>query len=241
LAAAAVLLSALTCAPAQAANFDVGTTAQNRFLPDAVTVTVGDTVTWTNTSSGDFHNVHFDDGSFEMPADPIDGPWSVYKPFDAPGTYTYYCEAHVDLGMRGTVVVNPASPGGGGGGGGGGGPGPPPPPADTAPVSSLVSPPKQKVDRLYVRASMNEAGTLSAAGTVSVPAGAAKLYRFKRASRSVTANQSVKLRLKLSKKALRAVKRALHRGKKLRAKVAVTARDATGHETVRRQTVRLKR
>jgi plastocyanin len=239
LAAAAALVSVLACSPADAATFNVGTTAQNRFSPDAITVTVGDTVAWTNTSSADFHNVHFDDGSFEMPADPVDGMWSVYKLFDAPGTYTYYCEAHRDLGMTGTVVVNPAPPGGGGGGGGG--PGPSPPPVDAAPVSSLVSPPKQKVDRLYVRASMNEGGTLTATGTVSVPGGAAKLYRLKRTSRSVSANQSVKLRLKLSKKALRAVKRALHRGKKLRAKVAVAARDATGHETVRRQTIRLKR
>jgi plastocyanin len=237
LATAATLLLVLTCAPAHAANFDVGTTGQNRFSPASVTVSVGDTVTWANQDSVHYHNVHFDDGSFEMPMDPIDGMWSVYKTFTTPGTFTYYCEAHQDVGMTGTVVVNAAPPGGGGGGGGGG----PPPVADTAPVASLVSPSRQRVGKLFVRASMNEAGTLGATGTVSVPGGSAKLYRFKRARMPVAANQSVKLRLMLAKGALRAVKRALRHGKKLRAKVTVTATDMTGHKTARRQTIRLKR
>jgi plastocyanin len=236
-AAGALLAWALASSPAHAASFDVGTTAQDRFSPDAVTITAGDTVTWTNTSGG-FHNVHFADG-FDEPAEPIAGMWSVFRTFSVSGTYTYYCEAHQDVGMTGTVVVNSAPPGGGGGGGGGGGAGPPP--VDNAPVSSLVSPSKQRVGKLFVRASMNEAGTLTATGTVSVPGGASKLYRFKRASNEVAANQSVKLRLKLGKKALRAVRRALRRGRKLRAKVVVTARDTTGHETIRKQTIRLKR
>jgi plastocyanin len=233
-----MLLSwAVAASPAEATNYDVGTTAQNRFSPDLVTATVGDTVTWTNTSSSDFHNVHFDDGLFDDPPEPVDGKWSVYRTFTAPGTFTYYCEAHKDLGMTGTVVVNAAPPGGGGGGSGGGSP---PPPADTAPVSSLLSASKQRIAKLFVRASMNEAGTLSATGTVSAP-GAAKVYRFKRTSRSVAANQRVKLRLKLSSKALKRVKHALGRGKKLRAKVVVTAIDLTGHKTLRKQTIRLRR
>jgi plastocyanin len=226
------------CSYAAAANVDVGTTSQNRFSPDSVTVMAGDTVTWTNTSSG-FHNVHFDDGSFEMPVDPMASMWSVFQKFSQAGTYTYYCEAHKDNGMTGTVVVN-AQPAGGGGGGGGGGSAPPPPADDTAPVSSLVSPSKQDVDKLFLRASMNEPGTLTATGSVSVP-GAAKLYLFKRASKTVAANQSVKLRLRLSRKGLRRVKRALRHGRRLRAKVTLTARDATGHETVRKQAIRLKR
>jgi hypothetical protein len=87
---------------------------------------------------------------------------------------------------------------------------------------------------------MNEAGTLTASGTVGV-GGGAKVYKLKRTSRTVAAGQSVKLRLKLSKKALRAVKRAIRHKGKARAKVTLTAVDTTGHQTVRKQTIRLTR
>ena len=125
-----------------------------------------------------------------------------------------------------------AAPGGGGGGGG-------TTPGDPRPVSSLSSASRQDVDRLFVRASMNEPGTLTATATVNVP-GAAKVLRFKQVRREVAANTAVKLRLKLAKKNLRAVKRAL-RTRRLKAKVAVTARDSAGQSSVRRQTIRLTR
>jgi hypothetical protein len=166
--------------------------------------------------------------------------WMVSNTFAQPGTYHYYCEVHGGpggFGMSGTVTVNTA-PASGGGGGSGGPPGPGPV-ADTAPVSSLAGPAKQDVDRLFVRASMNEAGTLSATGTVSTPGGATKIYKLRRASRSVGANTPVKLRLKLSKRALRAVKRALRHKKKLHANVVLEASDTTGHKTVRKQKIRL--
>lgn len=209
----------------------------NVFTPTSTVITQGDTVTWTTDGMVE-HNIHFEEFPYVMPNPPSksSSDWPVAETFTQPGTYHYYCEVHGGpggLGMAGTIVVKPASPPGGGG--------PPPPPPDTAPVSSLTSAPKQRVGSLFVRASMNEAGTLTATGTVSVPGGAAKLYRFKRARAAVSANQSVKLRLRLSKSALRVVRRALRHGKKLRAKIAVTATDLTGHETVRRQTVRLKR
>src|SRR5919201_3056668 len=221
-AAGVLWLLACACASADAMNFDVSTTTDLRFSPPSVTITQGDTVTWTNPSAG-FHNVHFDDGSFDMPMDPTPSMWSVFQTFTQPGTYTYYCEAHMSAGMTGTVVVNPAPPGGGPPG-----PGPPPPP-DLAPVSSLVSPPKQAIDKLYVRASMNEAGTLTATGTVSVPSGATRLLKFKRVTRAVSANVPVTLRLKLSRSGLRLARRALRHRKKLRAKVTLTATDTTRH------------
>jgi plastocyanin len=231
IAPAPLLILALLAPSAWGANFDVVTTADNTFSPASVTITVGDTVTWSNSTST-YHNVVFDDGQFNMPQPPAPGPWSVSRTFMAPGTYTYYCEVHKTQGMLGTVAVMPAPPPGGGGS--------PPPPPDMAPVSSLISSASQRVAKLFVRASMNEAGTLTATGTVSVP-GAAKVYRFKPSTRMVSANQSIRLRLRLGKKPLRAVKRALRRGKRLKAKIALTARDMTGHETVRRQTIRLKR
>ena len=87
---------------------------------------------------------------------------------------------------------------------------------------------------------MNEAGTLAAIGKVGVPGGAAKVYRFKQAKRTVAANQPVKLRLRLSKHALPRVRRAL-RSHELRARVTLTATDTTGKKTIRSLTVRLSR
>jgi plastocyanin len=239
----AVGLSSIACAPAFGANQTVTATAADTFTPNPVTVVQGDTVTWTN--GGGNHNVHFDDDSFVMPPTPSTDAWVAARPFSQIGSFRYYCEVHGGPGgngMSGTVVVNPTPPGGGGGGGGTPGPGPAPGPgADTAPVSSLVGPAKQDVDKLFVRASMNEAGVLTATGTVSVAGGAAKAYTLKRVSRAVTAGQTVKLRLKLRKQALKAVKRALLRGRKVRAKITLTAKDATGKETRRKRTVRLTR
>ena len=227
---------ALGCPAAFGANQTViPKSSSNTFDPASVTITQGETVTWNN--DGGFHNVHFDDGLFEMPMDPDPTTWSVFRTFMQPGTYTYYCEAHQSVGMTGTVVVNPAPSGGGGGGGT---PGPTPTP-DAAPVSSLIAPPKQRLHKLFVRASMNEAGTLAATGTVSVPRGAAKVYRFKRASEAVSANQPVKLRLKLSKSGLKRVTRALRRKKSLRANITLTATDTTGKQTIRKLKVRLTR
>jgi plastocyanin len=240
----AIGLSAIACAPAFGANQTVMAVSipDNAFVPASVTVNQGDTVTWQN--DGGLHNVHFDNGSFDMPMEPLASTWTVSNVLAQPGSYQYYCELHGGPGgngMAGTVVVNAAPPGGAGGGGGGGpGPGPGPGP-DLAPVSSLVAPARQDVDRLFVRASMNEAGTLTATGKVSVAGGAAKAYTLRRVSRAVTAGQTVKLRLKLRKKALKAVKRALLRGRKLRAKITLTAKDASGKETRRKQTIRLTR
>jgi uncharacterized cupredoxin-like copper-binding protein len=196
-------------------------------------------VTWANDGVHE-HNVRFEDLSFLMPSTPSK-TWTVYNTFTQPGTYHYYCEVHggpMGQGLSGTVVVNPAPTGGGAGGGGGAGT---PGPVDIAPVSSLVASSKQHVGKLFVRASMNEVGTLTASATVTVPGGAAKLYRFKPAGKQVSANVPVRLPLKLSKNALRAVKAALGRRKKLSAKVTLTAKDTTGHQTVRKQTIRLSR
>jgi plastocyanin len=237
LAAAALSTLALGCPAAFGANQTVTANMSNAFVEASVTITQGETVTWMNVGGG-LHNVHFDDDSFIEPNPPSSTDWTVYRTFAQPGTYPYYCQVHGaagGIGMSGTVTVNPAPPGGGGGT-----PGPNPAP-DAAPVSSLIAPPKQRVHKLFVRASMNEAGTLAATGTVSVPAGAAKVYRFKRASEAVSANQSVKLRLKLSKSGLKRVKRALRRKKRLRANITLTATDTTGKQTIRKLKVRLTR
>jgi plastocyanin len=99
----AVLLAGAPSAPA--ANQQVTATPANTFSPQAVTVTEGDSVTWTN--GGGPHNVHFDDNSFDEPPDVAFPPWTVSRTFTAPGSFTYYCEAHKFVGMTGTVNVVP--------------------------------------------------------------------------------------------------------------------------------------
>jgi hypothetical protein len=70
-------------------------------------VNVGEMVTWNNQSG--VHNVHFDDNSFDMPANPTGGAWTASRTFNTPGLYRYYCELHGGpngSGMSGTVAVN---------------------------------------------------------------------------------------------------------------------------------------
>jgi plastocyanin len=117
----AVAVSLGLAGPANAADHAVTTTSSpNRFVPAAVTVVQGDTVTWSNTSGGN-HNVRFDDSSFEMPDMPMTGNWMVSRPFDTVGTFTYVCAQHSE--MTGSVTVEasgtlgpgppaPAPPGG---------------------------------------------------------------------------------------------------------------------------------
>jgi peptidoglycan/xylan/chitin deacetylase (PgdA/CDA1 family) len=126
---------------------------------------------------------------------------------------------------------------------------PPPPPPVASPgkvvadkvtaFASLKVRASQDVDKLFVTASMAEAGTLSAAGSVNVPR-ASKVHRFKRVSANATPGTVVKLRLRLSKKRLRAVKRALRHHRKLKAKLTITARDRAGNTKTEKRTVRLR-
>lgn len=77
------------------------------FIPNNLTITVGDTVRWMNL--GGFHNVVADDNSF------TNGPPSfnlfVYdNVFTSVGVNPYSCVTHVAVGMTGVVtVMNPVS------------------------------------------------------------------------------------------------------------------------------------
>jgi plastocyanin len=89
------------------------------FAPATVTVTVGDTVTWTNTDAV-VHTATASDGSWDT-GDIAEGA-SASITFQAAGTFAYICTPHPA--MTGTVIVE--APAGGGGGGGGGAPTTPP-------------------------------------------------------------------------------------------------------------------
>lgn len=105
---AALAGAAIAVVPALAANQKV-TLTDNAFTPATVTVSVGETVTWDYPSGSSAHNVHFDDGSFDMPPQPappgVPGVWPVSRRFDTPGEFTYRCDAHAQT-MKGRLTVS---------------------------------------------------------------------------------------------------------------------------------------
>jgi plastocyanin len=108
---------------ARAANQTVtALSGPNRFSPTTVTVNQGEMVTWNNGSGT--HNVQFNDGSYEMPANPSSSSWTVSRTFTTPGTFAYICRQH-GASMSGTVIVLAA----------------PPPPGPPAPGPAPPSPP----------------------------------------------------------------------------------------------------
>jgi plastocyanin len=97
----------------------VAMTDQLRFVPDKLTVKVGDTVTWQNTGSV-AHTVTADPAKAQnkahvkLPAgaEPWDsgiltGGLSWSRRFDVPGEYAYFCIPHEANGMVATLTVTP--------------------------------------------------------------------------------------------------------------------------------------
>ncbi len=73
------------------------------YNPDPITITVGDTVRWTNNSGIDHTTTssgNWDSGSLGAGA-------SFSEVFDSPGTFNYFCTIHGAGVMSATVVVNP--------------------------------------------------------------------------------------------------------------------------------------
>lgn len=92
--------------PAMAADVSVDAT-ENQFVPDEVTIAVGDTVTVSNDGPG-FHNLRWQD----QPAAAVAGgtTWSSPRTFTTAGSVDFLCEFH--SGMAGTVTVQGAAPAG---------------------------------------------------------------------------------------------------------------------------------
>jgi plastocyanin len=78
------------------------------FDPAAVTVSVGDSVTWTN-GDGVGHTATADGGSFDTGT--IGGGGSDSVTFSTAGTFAYHCTIHPA--MTGTITVQAAAGGGG--------------------------------------------------------------------------------------------------------------------------------
>jgi plastocyanin len=99
------------------------------FSPATVTISMGDSVTWTN-QDGTAHTATasgtFDSGN-------LAGGASYTATFSTAGTYDYLCSIHPT--MTGRVVVQTAGAGGGGGSGSGGAGSGVTPPTDTLPAT----------------------------------------------------------------------------------------------------------
>ena len=84
------------------------TVSSFQFSPQDLTITVGDTVIWTNSSGN--HNV--DGKTSAYPNNPVSfgnalgTSWTYKFVFTTIGTYDYKCDPHVSLGMVGKVIVN---------------------------------------------------------------------------------------------------------------------------------------
>ena len=114
----ALVVFAFLTANANAANWIVNVGgAQLAYSPATLTITAGDTVTFTN--QGGFHNVVADDGAFRFAqncsgsgGDPDSTLWSSTITLAFPGTVGYHCEVHgaAGQGMFGTITVEPAPP-----------------------------------------------------------------------------------------------------------------------------------
>jgi plastocyanin len=111
---AAITFTAISAPDPDATNTVLVLTDGNRFEPDAITVSVGDTVNWFWPVGSVGHNILPDDG--DMPPNsgaPADHPKFLSFRFMIPGVYHYHCTVHGapgGVGMAGTVTVLPPAP-----------------------------------------------------------------------------------------------------------------------------------
>lgn len=97
--------------------FAAGLTAQDHFVtasgfsftPQNLTINLGETVQWDNSSG--IHNVNGSQATYPgnpegfFSGSPANAPWSFSHTFNTPGVYNYQCDQHVGLGMTGTITV----------------------------------------------------------------------------------------------------------------------------------------
>ncbi|MEA2123699.1 MAG: hypothetical protein QOI80_481, partial [Solirubrobacteraceae bacterium] len=93
---------------------------------------------------------------------------------------------------------------------------------------------------LGVTVACDEACQAVASGSVNVP-GTSRLYRLRSATRHVAAGGRAKLKLRVPKQALRAIRAALRHQAKLTAKIAVRVTDKAGNTRTSRRRVKLTR
>ena len=72
-----------------------------KFIPQEITVNVGDTVRWTNNEKRQYHSVWFEQAGDPEPPYIFPGETSA-RTFDQPGTFPYRCGPHPEM----TAVVH---------------------------------------------------------------------------------------------------------------------------------------
>lgn len=113
-----------------------------------------------------------------------------------------------------------------------------------ASAPKVTAAPGQRVLRkraLVVTAASRVTGTLSATGTIAVPRAASATVRLKPAKASVAGGGTATLRLRLSKKALKAVRRGFTKRRVLTATIRVTETDLAGGRATTVKRVKLRR
>ncbi|MDQ3620727.1 MAG: plastocyanin/azurin family copper-binding protein [Actinomycetota bacterium] len=113
------------CGGSSGSENTVEMTSAQLFDPDAITVTAGTMVTWSNDDAQTHTVTAYDDGvpndayfaSGDMPDEAaarddlqasLLAEGDTYEvTFDEPGTYRYFCIPHEQQGMKGEIVVEP--------------------------------------------------------------------------------------------------------------------------------------
>jgi plastocyanin len=215
-----ILLVAAPTASAQIQAVDDLTGANNRWEPRAVTVQVGDSVTWRYDGTQLAHNVKSTSANWNIDsATSTQDSRPVTFTFTAEGTYSFVCKFHADT-MTGEVTVGSPPP-----------PPPPPPseqhwPNDQQPPSPLerADQTRPKVSRVRARAVRN---------------GARVRFRLSERAR-------VTVRFRLAGVTVKKVRRTFRRGSRAltvrdrrmrgRYRVEVVARDLGGNRSRLRHT-----
>lgn len=180
----------------------------------------------------------------------LDDIYLTWSPLLAVGsnlTIDFHEDSLNDTPLDFTVTACFVEPPGAGGGSGSGGSTPgvgAVVPDRTAPQLLLAGKRLQRVLRqrgVVVEVSCPaEACTATAAGSVSVP-GAARSLALRGAKGQISRGGKTRLRLRLSKRNLSSVRRALRVRKRLRAVVRITVRDAAGNAVTKRRVIHLHR
>jgi Tol biopolymer transport system component len=97
----------------------------------------------------------------------------------------------------------------------------------------------QDIDKLFVLVTIHESGKILLEGRVRLPGRASRIVRFKPVKRTLQPHILRKMRLKLSRRALRTVKRTLEH-RRLNARVKLTAVSDSGKTQIVRRTIRLR-
>jgi plastocyanin len=98
----------LGVSPASAGTVNIKMGADSGMLafePPTVTIKAGDTVKWVNNKLAPHNVVVEKHPELSHKALAFSPGESFEATFDAPGTYTYYCEPHRGAGMTGKIVV----------------------------------------------------------------------------------------------------------------------------------------